>query len=158
MLDQLTDNTEQMLLEHYAKVADPSWPIIESTAQYQALPGAIKTECEIQHGINPAVSDLATNTQFMSQHRMSYLAAQDSIEHMRRLGIITTGVPIKKQTLREKKHIIQNFDHCLDRYNQWASLNPDIASIMDINTLEVSIDQERQLWAVGGPQLISKDS
>lgn len=158
LLNQLTDNTEQMLLEHYARIADPSWPIIESSAQYQGLPEKIKTECEIQHGINPAVSALAINQRFMSDHRGGYMAAQDSIEQMRKLGIITTGIPIKKQTLREKRHIIQNFDHCLDRYNQWASQNPHIASIMDINTLEASIDQERQLWAVGGQQLISKDS
>ncbi len=155
LLDQFTNNTQETLLEHYAKISDPSWPKIETSEQYQNLPDHIKNECETQHGLDPRVCDLVTNQQFMSSHRANYLAAQESIEQMRKLGIITSGVPIKKQTLREKKHIIKNFDHCLERYNQWANQNPNIATTLDQGVLESSIDREHQQWYLARQQQIT---
>ena len=38
-------------------------------------------------------------------------------------GFMVTSVPIKLQSLREKKEIIKNFDEAINWYNEWVNLN-----------------------------------
>jgi hypothetical protein len=38
-------------------------------------------------------------------------------------GTLVSGVPIKLQTLAEKKKIIKNFDECVEVYNNWVDEN-----------------------------------
>lgn len=146
LLHTVSTNTESVMLEQYHCVADPSWPQLQSADQYQSLPTHIREECEQQHGLNPSVTSLALDARFMQQHRQNYLQAQESINHMRDLGIITTDIPVKKQTLLEKKYMIKNFQQCLDRYNDWAIKNPNIASTLAHQQLETRMQQERQQW------------
>ena len=71
--------------------------------------------------------ELAVAKDFVDQNREKYQQVSDSIEHMTKLGILTTPVPIKKQTMAEKMHIVKNFDECLDFYNTWILDHPAVS-------------------------------
>ena len=79
-------------------------------------------------------------------YKQGYNQAQDTINQMINLGIIMNGPPIKKQTLTEKKHTIRNFDMLIDIYNEWATKNPNIASVIDKNSMNNNIDSENSFW------------
>lgn len=146
LLHTVNTNTEAVMLEHYHRISDPRWPQLQSADQYQALPDHIREECEQQHGLNPNVTSLAMDCQFMQQHRQKYLQVEESIHYMCNLGIITTGIPVKKQTLQEKKYLVKNFQQCLDSYNDWATKNSDIASTLEHQQLESHMQEELQHW------------
>ena len=82
----------------------------------------------------------------IEQHFKKYSDAFGSIEKMQELGILSSGLPIKKQTLAAKKFMVKNFDQCVDVYNQWISRNPDIGQPINIELINQQIDQEKEIW------------
>ena len=62
------------------------------------------------------------------------------------LGIMTTGVPMKKQTMTEKKHIVKNFTVCVETYNRWADAYPDIAQPINFDEIAEREKQEQKFW------------
>lgn len=88
-----------------------------------------------------------THQKFLDQHNESYNKSQKLIVDMVKSGILVSAPPIKKQTLAEKKHIIKNYDHLLEVYNKWISLNSDIGLPVDSSTLEHFAQLERKRWS-----------
>lgn len=82
---------------------------------------------------NNTVSDLTpallqTNLSLVDQnylatHGEKYVNAYKGIEQLVRQGALVTGVPIKLQTMAEKKKVIKNFDECVEVYNKWVDEN-----------------------------------
>ena len=72
-----------------------------------------------------------------------FQTAKRSLDHMQRLGMIVSTVPVKKLTLAEKKYIIKNFDNLLYQYNDWALKNTDIAQPYDQDNIKLTFDNEK---------------
>lgn len=85
--------------------------------------------------------------QHMATHAKNYVDAKQSIDRMVHLGILVTSIPIKKQTLLEKKFMIENFDQCVGVFNTWAEKNPTIAAPIDSNDIAESVTKDLQNWA-----------
>ena len=83
---------------------------------------------------------------FLKTHIDNYLTAHNSIDRMIELGIMTTGVPMKKQTMTEKKHIVKNFTVCVETYNRWADAYPDIAQPINFDEIAEREKQEQKFW------------
>ena len=94
----------------------------------------------------------ATHQLFLKEHAPNYIKANQSINRMRELGIMVGNVPIKKQTLAEKRFMIKNFNQCVDIYNAWAASNPTVAPQIDADSLERSTEQEQIVWS---PEIIT---
>jgi hypothetical protein len=58
---------------------------------------------------------------YLAQHSEKYVDAYKGIEQLVTQGTLVTGVPIKLQTMAEKKQIVKNFDQCVETYNRWAN-------------------------------------
>jgi hypothetical protein len=58
--------------------------------------------------------------QFLQQHTRSYINSYKAIDELVQHKILVTGVPIKLQTMMEKRRLIRNFDQCVEAYNQWV--------------------------------------
>lgn len=84
--------------------------------------------------------------QYLLRHRTDYQTAVTAIEQMQKLDIIPSPPPIKKQTLEEKRFVIRNFDQCLDTYNDWATENPSISSILTAHDIDRMIAKENSFW------------
>lgn len=93
---------------------------------------------------------------FMHQHHQRYLTAKHSIDRMSELGILPEqNIPIKKQTLAEKRLIINNFDECVAAYNDWAAHHPDLAPSMDAQRLLQEGEQQDTHWRESGTDAVS---
>lgn len=57
---------------------------------------------------------------FLANHGPKYKEAYHGIQDLVHNGALVTGVPIKLQTMAEKRKIIKNFDQCVDWYNKWV--------------------------------------
>jgi hypothetical protein len=60
---------------------------------------------------------------FLSEQLPAY---KNTIQHMNQLQqkrILVTGIPLKLQSLQEKKQLICNFDQCVEWYNEWVDKN-----------------------------------
>ena len=64
---------------------------------------------------------------FLEHKASSYVKSLKNIEELIDLGVLVTGIPIKLQTMAEKRKIIRNFDQCVETYNRWVENNPGIA-------------------------------
>jgi hypothetical protein len=62
------------------------------------------------------------------------------------LGIMVETVPIKKQTLKEKRFMIKNFNECVDVYNRWITDNPGIGQLITEENIEKANEKERPIW------------
>lgn len=152
----LSWTTSRQLIKSYNDCKDPSWPQISSIAEFDQLPETIKQECKTQHNLELSESgvDLHRNLSswlpqshinHIQQHATAYLKAIESLERMQKLGILS-GIPIKKQTLTEKRYMIKNFDQCLHTYNDWIDRHPDIGSTVTYQDLEDSQNLDSQNW------------
>jgi hypothetical protein len=90
--------------------------------------------------------ELAVAKDFVEQNMSKYNEVNDSIHLMTKLGIMTSSVPIKKQTMAEKMHIVKNFDQCLDFYNEWILQYPHIGKPMTKDDLQTSMQAELKKW------------
>lgn len=95
------------------------------------------------------LSRLPAETQsFVAKHRSNYDKANNSIDHMVKLGLLVSSIPIKKNTFEEKKHLILNFNECVDVYNEWIIKNPYLGNPIDNDKLLLSIDKDNSTWQV----------
>jgi hypothetical protein len=60
---------------------------------------------------------------YLIQHGPKYVNAHNGIAQLVFQGALVTNVPIKLQTLAEKRKIIKNFDECVEVYNKWVDDN-----------------------------------
>ena len=103
------------------------WPdfVDANVEKLEQLMPAIKQEIEnhfptlLKNVVN--VSDEIVN--FCNHHLTNYKKTYAQIDELTNNGFLVTNVPIKLQTLQEKKMIINNFDESIEWYNEWALSN-----------------------------------
>lgn len=168
---QLANNTniaslstnEQLFLDDYRKIADPTWPELSSMEQFDSLPEFIKQELETQYHLTVPTDpgaivkhvqlpkELASllpveHQTFLATHNEQYQLTNSVIKNLTDTGVIVSAPPIKKQTLAEKKHMIKNYNHLLDVYNKWITNNPTVGNPINESVLDTMINMERQMW------------
>jgi len=153
------DTKDRLFLAGYQQAADPSWPAISTVEEYKNLPAQIRDEVEKIHQLSgldlmcqvepsKLLSELLPmdHQNFLDQHQHKYQTALTNISTMVASGVLLSPPPVKKQTLAEKKHIIKNYNHLLEVYNQWIVLNPDMGLPLEESTLEKFAQAERDRW------------
>ena len=66
---------------------------------------------------------------------------------MQKLGILPSGIPIKKQTMAEKKSIVKNFNECQDAYNNWIVKYPNLGQPISDDCVSVQIQKDKKFWS-----------
>lgn len=154
--------SETKFIQGYNDVADSSWPRISSMADYQQLPESVRHEVEQVRKITlPVANDSevkvdlslslpeflpAEHQEFLSYHKKNYNNSQNVLHDMCESGVLVSAPPIKKQTLAEKKHIVRNYQHLLDVYNQWIEQNPELGQPLSDQVLDQFADIEKSRW------------
>lgn len=96
-LDELDTNTKQEILDLKQKsILDWNKSFIQTTANVK---------------------------NFLTKHLESYKTTYKTLDQLVKDGFLVTGVPIKLQTLYEKKQIIKNFKDLVNYYNHWVDEN-----------------------------------
>lgn len=83
--------------------------------------------------------------QFLQQHARNYVLSRAKVDDMIADGQLVTGVPIKLQTMLEKRLLIENFDQCVAAYNEWVS-RTGIGKSYDQSKFEQDVVTETKNW------------
>jgi len=83
--------------------------------------------------------------QFLYSNLGKYMSADTKIKKMASDKLLHSGLPIKMQTLLEKKLMIKNFNECLDVYNTWA-LKFNYNTINNIDGFIQQSEKEYKYW------------
>lgn len=104
------------------------WPKFSdvTNSELEKLPIAITTEIK-KYFVNP-ISKITIKVndkieQFFKQHLDNYKKTYTQLNQLITDGFLVSNIPIKLQTLSEKKMIIKNFNDGIDWYNEWATNN-----------------------------------
>ena len=130
MLTEQNGNNQLLLTdsEQEAKwkvLKGSNWPeFINVTEQtLENLPTAIKQEIK-SYFQNPILKTKVNISdaikKFCDQHLDNYKKTYAQFNDLTKNGFLVTNVPIKLQTLAEKKMIIENFNDSIEWYNEWA--------------------------------------
>jgi hypothetical protein len=90
---------------------------------------------------NEILNSLSTgDKQFLQQHTSNYINSYKAIDELVQHKILVTGIPIKLQTMMEKRRLIKNFDQCAEVYNQWVKESGvgDLYTDADIKKITVN--------------------
>ena len=94
--------------------------------------------------INPVVIS-QENYNFLENQLPAYCKTYEELSKLIENKILVTGVPIKLQSLKEKKHIIKNFDQCIEWYNNWV-IDNNFGKIYSTDELNlIANDEETRL-------------
>lgn len=83
---------------------------------------------------------------FLDEHKLEYAKASNHINHIVKLGMMVSGIPIKKHTFAEKRHVVKNFYECLQVYNDWIINYPNLGQPIDDNKISLSLIKEDSNW------------
>jgi hypothetical protein len=136
-------STNPITEQKWQQLRGPDWPATLEQLGTAQLPAVIDQEIKTIFNMN-SVAVSVQEQQFLKENLYAYQQSQISITKLQENGILPSGVPIKLQSLSEKKQIIRNFDQCVQWYNQWVETN-QFGKPYDMHTLEEIAVQEEQL-------------
>jgi len=111
-------NVNEISKETYNLLRGQDWPRTwrdPSTAVMPHIQQEIHTRFNVR---SVTVTDSEYN--FLSNNLSVYQDTAEQIENLTKLGFLVTGVPVKLQTLHEKKQVVRNFDQTVEWYNAWV--------------------------------------
>lgn len=83
--------------------------------------------------------------EFLSQQQSNYDKVKTAIRTLVDDKVLVTPVPIKLQTLLEKRLIIENFDDCVRWFNDWHSMT-GIGNPYTDENLSIAMSREIKQW------------
>jgi hypothetical protein len=141
---QITVNQSVIKESKWAELRGPDWPGLFENYGSAQLPVAI--DQEIKHKFNMQTVDVTPEQhKFLTQHLGNYNRVAGVIEQLKDRGLLVSGVPIKLQSLQEKKSIIRNFDQCVEWYNQWAEKSSIGATYSTDQLTNLAVSEENIL-------------
>jgi hypothetical protein len=108
--------------DHWTKISGPDWPT--DLLHLDSAPLDIQNEIkEIFNLTTETVAVAEKDWNFLQVQMPAYSKTLKELNSLVDNKILVTSVPVKLQSLQEKKHIIKNFDQCIEWYNQWVTAN-----------------------------------
>lgn len=83
---------------------------------------------------------------YLATHGEKYVDAYKGIEQLVTQGALVTGIPIKLQTMAEKRKIIKNFDQCVEVYNKWVDKNGMGTRYTDNDLKQIANDEVKNWY------------
>jgi hypothetical protein len=100
---------------------------------------------DIKHEIAIIKNLPLAEQQFLTKNGARYLKSTEKIDQLVKDRVLVTSVPIKMQTLIEKRMMIKNFNKCAIAYNNWAEKN-DYPVIKDSQEIVDQTYNELKNW------------
>jgi hypothetical protein len=144
----MLNTTEYITKDQWDSIAGKDWPPEPPkllAPSNNTIADDIQTEIiERFPNINPVVIS-QENYNFLENQLPAYCKTYEELSKLIENKILVTGVPIKLQSLKEKKHIIKNFDQCIEWYNNWV-IDNNFGKIYSTDELNlIANDEETRL-------------
>jgi hypothetical protein len=108
--------------QKWEQIRGDDWPKTYAEFSRQELPTVIHEE--IKSRLSLQTTQVTTDEyNFLYNNLPAYKNTISHIEKLKDDGFMFTGIPLKLQSLKEKKQIIKNFNECISWYNEWVDKN-----------------------------------
>jgi hypothetical protein len=138
---------QESAIESWECLRGPDWPntISEYTLNKGSFPLAIQQE--ITGMFNGSAIKKVTEQQynFLDKNFETYANTKLQITKLVNDGFLVTGIPLKLQSLKEKRSIIKNFDQCVRWYNEWVQQTGFGNMYADIDLEKIIVQEEEKL-------------
>lgn len=134
-LSGLSQQVDPLLLEHSSSAEKYQLAVCNSSAR-------------VLQNLNES------DQQFLFDNHLKYQTVTEAIDELVRDKVLVSGVPIKLQTMIEKKLLIKNFNECVDVYNNWVEKN-NVGQYYTEAALAETMQSELMFWHQQ-PQLTAK--
>lgn len=105
-----------------------------------------KYQLQVSTTATDVVRYLSTADQrFIQQNVSDYQTVDQALAGLVEDKVLVTPVPIKLQTMAEKKLLIKNFNQCVSVYNQWVNKHK-IGTAQSDETLSIAMQRELVKW------------
>ena len=148
---QVNFNFNSITKEKWERLSGEDWPKFQELIEDRVEPAPKHVRYEINELFrgNPALTGNTSvskeNYKFLKEHAIAYRETRDQLQKLVDEKILVTSVPIKLQSLQEKKHIIKNFDQSVDWYNNWV-IDNNFGKIYSTEELtSIAVDEETRL-------------
>jgi hypothetical protein len=119
---KLLINTCPISNKSWKQIRGTDWPETWNDFGKQELPVTIQQEIESKLSLQ-TVQVTNDEYNFFSNNLVSYTKVIGYTEKLKDDGFLVSGIPLKLQSLTEKKQIIKNFNECVAWYNKWVNKN-----------------------------------
>lgn len=122
----ITDQQQQYKWNQIKGVDWPEWSDLSNNQTLKNLPIHIHQEISTYFQNNILRKTINVTDEifdFLGQNQEAYKNTSGQINELVQKGFLVTGVPIKLQSLAEKKMVIKNFNDAIEWYNEWANTN-----------------------------------
>ena len=131
------------------KFKGADWPEFDN-ANIDQLPVVVKKEItDVVSTQKIALPQVIHTTReiakFLDTNLPIYRNTSMQLESLITDGFLVTSIPIKLQSLKEKKDIVKNFDQCIVWYNEWVDKNQFGNKYSESTLNEISKQEEQKL-------------
>jgi uncharacterized protein YlxP (DUF503 family) len=123
------------------------WPATYSDylINRSSVPMHIQQDIESRYSTS-VVKVSESEYKFLEEHLETYYKTLNVLNEMtHKHGFIQHGMPIKLQSLKEKRLVIKNFDQCIEWYNNWVDRNGFGTKVTSSQLVNDSDKEEAQL-------------
>ena len=157
---QSSETTDPAQLDFYDPIKEikwevykgADWPEFENSNDLQGLPTRVQQEI-LNFEENKLVSrskDRITASKevvaYLNNNIENYKTTYKTLHGLVEKGFLVTSVPIKLQSLKEKKALIKNYQETIDWYNEWVEEN-NFGTRYEESELERLMNVEEQTLA-----------
>lgn len=132
-------------LNEWKLLKGSDWP--ELPYNYESVKETLPTKItqEIDNFFGGTITVTEPQYKFLEKNIDLYQSTNKQMSKLVDDGFLVTTVPIKLQSLIEKKNIIINFDQCVEWYNQWVEKNNFGTPYTQSSLEELSMTEEQIL-------------
>lgn len=118
----LAISTHNITDQKWSQIRGKDWP--ETYADFTKQQLSITIQQEIESRLSMQTTLVTDNEyNFLSDNLPAYKNTISHLEKLKDDGFIVTSIPLKLQSLHEKKQVIKNFNECITWYNAWVDKN-----------------------------------
>ena len=128
------------------QVKGPDWPQTATEFFNNKTLMPVPIEHEIKTFLNETTFNVTNEEMsFLEKNINLYIDINSQLLKLVNDGFLVTSIPLKLQSLREKKLIIRNFDECIKWYNEWVNEN-NFGNIYSEEELDnIMLNEDRKL-------------
>lgn len=119
-------NTYDVPAQTWNQIRGEDWPKTWEEFEKQEVPAPAVIKEEILSRLQlPTAMVQVTDSEynFFTNNLPAYKQTIRHIEKLKDDGFMISGIPLKLQSLQEKKQIIKNYNECIIWYNEWVDKN-----------------------------------
>jgi len=138
--------TTNPVKKNWDQLKGADWPAsaLDYLTDNSNLPAEIRSEIDqVFNKQNFKITE--TEYKFLTKNLHKYFETNVELAKLVTDGFMVTGLPIKLQSLAEKRLIIENFDQCVDWYNEWVQENNFGKPYSLDSLLQISVEEENKL-------------